>query len=46
MNFLKRQSGSCVSGGTEISQITLKYLNLCPEDKQKSYGFGTIQGGE
>ncbi len=28
-------------GGSESSQIPSKYLNLCSEDEQKSYGFGT-----
>ncbi len=28
-------------GGSESSQNALKYLNLCSEDEQRSYGFGT-----
>jgi len=34
-------ANQCLNGRTEISQISLKYLNLSSKDKQNSYGFGT-----
>jgi len=44
MNFLKRQSGSCVNGRTESSQISLKVFILGFKDYWKPYGFGTTCG--
>ncbi len=31
-------------GGSESSQISLKYLNLCSEDERRFYRFGTTCG--
>jgi len=41
MNILKPHSGSCVAvnEGTDLSDHQ-KYLYMCFEDEQKSYGFG------
>ncbi len=41
--FLGLEHGSCVAvyAGSESSRISSKYLNLCSEDEQRSYGFGT-----
>ncbi len=33
-----------VYGGSESSRNAYKYLNLCSEDEQRSYGFGTTWG--
>ncbi len=40
--FLSVDRGNilAVYGGSESSQIQSKYLNLCPEDEQRSHGFG------
>ncbi len=45
-NFLGLECGSCVAvyGGSESSQISSKYLNLCSADERRSYGFGTTWG--
>ncbi len=40
-NFL---SIKALNRGTEISQISLKYLHFCYKDEQKFYGFGTTRG--
>ncbi len=44
--FLCVDRGNIVAiyGGSESSQIPLKNLNLCSEDEQRSYGFGTTWG--
>jgi len=33
-----------VNGGTETSQISIKYLHLCFKDEQKSYSFWSKGG--
>ncbi len=41
-SFLGLKRGSCIAVGSEVSRISSeKNLNLCSEDEQKSYGFGT-----
>ncbi len=41
--FLDLDRGNilAVYGGSESSQNSSKYLDLCSEDEQRSYGFGT-----
>ncbi len=42
---LDRGSTLAVYGRSENSRISLKYLNLCSEDEQRFYVFGTTWGG-
>ncbi len=44
--FLGLERVSCVAvyAGSESSRVSSKYLNLCSEDEQRSYGFGKTRG--
>ncbi len=40
-----RGSNLAVYEGQRALRFHQKYLNLCSEDEQRSYGFGTTRGG-
>ncbi len=41
----KLESAKKIAIGASLLKMNQKYLNLCSEDQQRSYGFGTTLGG-